>query len=121
MPLPALYPHGPQATGDFLCYDGEMHYQPSHCVTCGKDIFPHWKYCQEHTKNNILLDMDVNKFGVPLCKQENDRVWAMLENEMKEHALLKEQYEKLQYNYELLYRHGFEKFIEKQLSTHRLT
>lgn len=59
----------------------------------------------------------INKKGVPLCKQENVRVWKLLEEELKKNAQLKEQNEQLQNNFELLYRHGFEKFMETHLST----
>lgn len=56
-------------------------YIPGKCSTCGRDVFPHWKYCQEHTRGNILLDMDtiakqkklekirsVHDFGDGKCK-----------------------------------------------------
>lgn len=86
-------------------------YQPANCATCNKEIFPHWKYCQEHTKNNIILDMDVNKFGVSLCKQENDRVWKLLEAELKAHAELKEQYAQLQENFHKLAESGIRKVL----------
>lgn len=87
------------------------------CATCGKDIYPHWKYCQEHTGRNILLDMDINKFGVSLNKKENDRLWALLEDEMKAHALLKEQYARLQDNFEMVLHHGVREYID-ELSTY---
>lgn len=49
-------------------------YIPSKCSTCGKPIYPHWKYCQEHTRGNILLDMDTatKKKKVPLIRSVHD-------------------------------------------------
>ena len=88
------------------------------CARCGKPIYPHWKYCREHSLVSILLDMDVtNKKRVPLHKQENDRVWKLLEDEMKAHAKLKEQYARLQENFYTLAQKGITKMIY-ELSTH---
>lgn len=61
------------------------------------------------------MDVNPKKIGVTLCKQENDRVWKLLEAEMKDHGDLKEQYAKLQDDFHELYRDGFEKYTAKIL------
>ena len=53
----------------------------------------------------------INKKGVSLCKQENDRVWRLLEDEMKAHAELKEQYAQLQENFHKLAESGIRKVL----------
>ena len=82
-------------------------YVPNKCKVCGKDIFPHWKYCQEHTRGNILLDMDIQYRS--LARQEQARLEKRLEalerayvHEHHDHQKLKEQYDKLQENFNLL-------------------
>lgn len=94
-----------------------MNYTPNKCTVCGIAVFPHWKYCQEHTKGNILLDMDVNKKGVSLQKQEVKRWMTRWEQEAKDHARLKELYDTLQEDFLRLHKDGYEKFMRQQLST----
>ena len=95
-------------------------YIPAKCSTCGKPIYPHWKYCQEHTRGNILLDMDTAKpKRVSLFKQENERLWRLLEEEMKAHAILKEQYARLQDNFHDLAEYGVSWYITKLSSKAR--
>lgn len=49
--------------------------------------------------------------GVSLCKQENERLWRLLEEEMKAHAKLKEQYAQSQDIISILVKHGVQKLL----------
>lgn len=82
-------------------------YIPNKCSTCGIATYPHWKYCQEHTRGNILLDMDIQYRS--LARREQDRLEKRLDalerafvNELHDHQLLKEQYETLLDNFNRL-------------------
>lgn len=63
----------------------------------------------------------INKFGTTLNKQENDKLWRMLEEKMQENALLKEQIANVQGNFELLLKHGFEEWAHKAIHRHSLS
>lgn len=85
----------------------ERSYIPNKCSTCGKSIYPHWKYCQEHTRGNILLDMDIQYKS--LARREQDRLEKRLDaletayvNEHHDHQKLKLQYETLLDNFNTL-------------------
>lgn len=91
-------------------------YTPNNCKTCNKPIYPHWKYCQEHTRGNILLDMDTQYISKAVQEQKRlesrlskiEKVYAI---EHADHQLLKEQYAKLQEDFHTLANIGFEKWF----------
>lgn len=85
------------------------------CLTCGIDIYPHWKYCQEHTRGNILLDMDTHYISKAVQEKRLSSRLSLFEKmyaiEHADHQLLKEQYAELQENFHTLARDGFEKWF----------
>ncbi len=92
-------------------------YTPNHCKTCNKPIYPHWKYCQEHTRGNILLDMDTQYVSKAVQEKRLSSRLSLFEKmytiEHADHQLLKEQYAELQENFHTLARDGFEKWFAK--------
>ena len=92
-------------------------YTPNHCKTCNKPIYPHWKYCQEHTRGNILLDMDTQYVSKAVQEKRLASRLSLFEKmytiEHADHQLLKEQYAELQDNFHTLARDGFEKWFAK--------